>query len=89
LAAQPLRDQAGRSDADRDGADLQRALPSGDTPPSEQIPDVGALERPPDELGGEHSPQHGRGSRVHTKPFGGVHGHKVARVASRRIIRTG
>jgi hypothetical protein len=89
LAAQPLRDQAGRSETDRDGADLQRALPSGDTPPSEQVPDVGALERPPDELGDEHSPQHRRGSRVDSKSFGIKHDETFARLGSRRIIRTG
>jgi hypothetical protein len=89
MSARPLRDDAGSCETERDRAELQGATPSRDTGPPEQVPGVGALERSPDELGEQHSPQHRRGSRVHSKPFGVGHDRTVAGRRARRIIRIG
>ena len=78
MAARALRDEAGGHDGARDQAELQGTLPSRHAVRPEPVSDVGALERPPDELGEQHSPQHLRGPRIEQKAFGVGHDVTVA-----------
>ena len=86
----PLCDEGGGDEGARDQAELQRAPPPRDAVPVEPVPDVGVLERPPDELGEQHPPQQRGGSRVQADLLGGSHADGgCARGAPRRITRIG
>jgi hypothetical protein len=89
VPARPLRDEAGGHEGSSDQAELQGALPSRHAVRPESVPEIGILERPPDDLGEQHPPQHRRGSRVQSEPFGVGHDVTVARRRATRIIRTG